>query len=43
MNYQKIIENIATKYETTPFEVDKEIRFAINCAGLQTERKLQNE
>lgn len=37
MNYQKIIKTIAKAHSTTPFEVDKEIRFAISCAGLQTE------
>lgn len=36
MNYQKIIKIIAKTHGTTPFEVDKEIRFAINSAGLQT-------
>ena len=40
MSYKKIIKKVAKEYNTTPKEVDKEIRAAIQAAGYDMEPDL---
>ena len=40
MDYRKLIQTVADEYNTTPEEVEKEIKDAIRSAGLNITPKL---
>ena len=40
MNYKKLLNLVATEHNTTPEEVDREMRNAINAAGYNMEPEL---